>query len=85
MTTKQVAEKYGVKQITVRVWCEKGVFKNARKESSPRGDYWLIPESDLENFTPQGRRGRPFSKNPSNATLAKREQRERVKQAESKK
>ena len=79
LTTKQVAEKYGVKQITVRVWCEKGTFKNAYKETSPRGDYWLIPESDLEGFEPQLRRGRPISENPSKATLAKRRQREQKK------
>lgn len=76
LTTKQVAEKYGVKQITVRVWCEKGVFKNAYKGTSPRGDFWLIPESDLEGFQPQLRRGRPASSNPSKAALAKRAQRE---------
>lgn len=77
LTTKQVAERFGVKQITVRVWCEKGIFKNAFKGTSPRGDFWLIPESDLENFQPQRRPGRPTSKNPSKATISKRMQRER--------
>jgi hypothetical protein len=80
LTTKQVAEKYGVKQITVRVWCEKGVFKNAYKETSPRGDFWQIPETDLEAFEPQLRRGRPASATPSKATLAKRQQREQKKE-----
>jgi hypothetical protein len=79
LTTKQVAERYGVKQITVRVWCEKGVFKNAYKDTSPRGEYWLIPESDLEGFEPQLRRGRPNSTNPSKAALAKRQQRNHEK------
>ncbi len=77
LTTREVAEKYGVKQITVRVWCEKGVFKNAYKETSPRGDFWQIPESDLKGFEPQKRRGRPTSENPSKAALAKRAQREK--------
>lgn len=76
LTTREVAEKYGVKQITVRVWCEKGMFKNAYKDTSPRGDFWQIPETDLEGFEPQLRRGRPTSINPSKAALAKRHQRE---------
>ena len=76
LTTKEVAEKVGVKQITVRVWCEKGIFKNAFKEESPRGPYWVIPEEDLKNFTPQLRRGRPTDINPSKAAIAKRRQRE---------
>lgn len=84
LTTKEVAEKYGVKQITVRVWCEKDVFKNAYKETSPRGDFWQIPELDLEGFKPQLRRGRPASNNPSKAALAKRAQREREKSPKSK-
>lgn len=78
LTTKQVAEKLNVKQVTVRAWCDKGFFKNARKESSPRGDYWLIPETDIENFE-KPIRGRKQSANPSKATLAKRTQREREK------
>jgi predicted site-specific integrase-resolvase len=75
LTTKQVAERIGVKQVTVRSWCEKGLFKNARKENSPRGEYWMIPETDLENFElpPKGRKP---SKNQSKAALAKRRQRE---------
>ncbi len=78
LTTKQVAEKLSVKQVTVRAWCDKGFFANARKESSPRGDYWVIPETDLKNFKPPIR-GRKESANPSKATLAKRAQRMREK------
>lgn len=81
LTAKEVAEKFGVKPITVRVWCEKGKFPNARKKESQFGvKYWAIPESDLNNFKPQLRLGRPTSDNPSKATLAKRAQRERDKQ-----
>ena len=79
LTTKQAAEKIGVKQVTVRSWCEKGLFKNARKENSPRGEYWIIPEADLEGFEPPPK-GRKLSKNPSKTALAKRRQREQEKQ-----
>lgn len=78
LTTKQVAERLKVKQVTVRAWCDKGFFKNARKESSPRGDFWLIPETDLNNFELPPR-GRKKSQNPSKAAIAKRAQREREK------
>jgi len=80
LTAREVAEKLGVKPITVRVWCDKGKFPNAHKIKSGFGvEYWVIPESDLEGFQPQLRRGRPSAENPSRATLAKRAQREREK------
>ena len=50
LTTKQVAERLGVAQLTVRVWCAAGRFNGARLAESPRGDYWVIPESALVNF-----------------------------------
>jgi len=81
LTTKEAAEKLGVKQVTVRAWCDKGLFKYARKESSPRGDYWVIPEKDIKNFVPP-EKGRKKSDNPSKAALAKRAQREREKLAD---
>lgn len=77
LTAREVAEKFGVKAITVRVWCEKGRFPNAYKKQSAFGvEYWAIPELDLKDFKPQLRRGRPTVTNPSKATLAKRRQRE---------
>jgi uncharacterized protein YjcR len=79
LTTKQVAEKLNVKQVTVRAWCDKGLFANARKETSPRGDYWVIPEADLKNFELPSR-GRKQSASPSKAALAKRRQREQDQQ-----
>lgn len=50
LTTGEVAERIGAAEISIRVWAAKGRFPGARKEPSPRGDYWLIPESDLEGF-----------------------------------
>ena len=78
LTTKQIAEEYKVAERAVRRWCENGKFPNARKEQTPRGDYWLVPDTDLKGFTaPES--GRPKSDNPSKAALAKRAQREREK------
>lgn len=79
LTTKEVAEKLKVKQVTVRAWCDKGLFKSARKETSPRGDYWLIPEAELKGFQKPAR-GRKEAANPSKVALAKRAQRERERQ-----
>lgn len=78
LTTKELAEKFKVAERVARRWCENGRFPNARKEQTPRGDYWLIPEIDTKNFVLPNR-GRKQSANPSKATLAKRAQREREK------
>ena len=52
LTPGDVAERYGVSAITVRVWCRRGLFPNATSVETPRGPYWTIPEGDLEGFTP---------------------------------
>lgn len=51
LTAKAVAERYGKSPRTVRKWCEDGLFPNAAVEETPFGSGWLIPESDLDNFT----------------------------------
>jgi len=72
----ELAEKYQVNRRIVLGWIAGGKFPNARKIDPPVGKpYWLVPESDLTNFEPPGRRGRPLSDNPSPAALAKRQQR----------
>jgi len=58
LTTKEVAERIGAAPISVRIWASEGRFPGARKETHPRGDYWLIPETDLIGFVNPGR-GRP--------------------------
>jgi hypothetical protein len=50
LNVHQVAERLGVPVSSVRVWVWKGRFAGARKESTPLGDYWEIPESALEGF-----------------------------------
>ncbi len=58
LTVHEVAERLGAGVGSVRVWAWKGRFPGARKESTPLGDYWLIPESALESFE-LGTAGRP--------------------------
>jgi hypothetical protein len=50
LTTGEVAQRIGAAEISVRVWAAKGRFPGARKETTPRGDYWLIPEDALKGF-----------------------------------
>lgn len=58
LTVKEAAEKIGAAAISVRVWANRGLFPGARKESTPMGEYWLIPETALANFE-MGKPGRP--------------------------
>lgn len=62
-TIRQAAEITGASVTSLRIWLANDEerakrFPNARKESSPIGDYWLIPESDIEGYKNPGR-GRP--------------------------
>jgi hypothetical protein len=50
LNVREVAEKLGVEVSSVRVWVWKGRFPGARKETTPLGEYWLIPESALDGF-----------------------------------
>ncbi len=50
LTTSEVAERLGVAQVTVNVWCLQGKFPNAEREETARGPVWAIPESDLSDF-----------------------------------
>jgi predicted DNA-binding transcriptional regulator AlpA len=66
LTVKEVAEITGASVNSIRVWLNDEVkkrerFPNAERMSSPRGDYWLIPESDLKGYQNPGR-GRPRKK-----------------------
>jgi predicted site-specific integrase-resolvase len=58
LTAAQVAERLDVSPATVRLWCSQGRFKAARLVEHPRGDYWEIPESEVETFIPP-KAGRP--------------------------
>ena len=71
LTTADVAGRLGRPERTVRLWCKQGRFKGARSESTPRGDYWLIPESALKDFQ-EPERGRPAKAKDNGKTARKR-------------
>lgn len=58
LTVREVSERTGAAIPTVNLWCRSGRLEGAYQESSPYGDYWLIPESVLEGVVVRGR-GRP--------------------------
>jgi excisionase family DNA binding protein len=58
LTTKEVAERIGVKYTTVMLWLREKKLPGAMKEDSPRGYYWLIPESSISGIQKRGQ-GRP--------------------------
>jgi hypothetical protein len=68
LTTTEVAGRLKAADVTVRLWCRQGRFPNARLVEHPRGDYWLIPESEVKKFEPP-QIGRPPGK-PSTANKA---------------
>ncbi len=62
-TIREAAQVMGASESSIRVWLSDESerakrFPNARKESTPIGDYWLIPESDVKGYKNPGR-GRP--------------------------
>lgn len=60
LTTAEAAERLGVAQVTVNVWCLRGLFPNAIREETPRGPVWMIPEGEVRSFVKpkRGRRAR---------------------------
>lgn len=69
LTIKQVSERTGASHSSIRVWLSDEDertrrFPNAIKERPPAGPgYWLIPESDLGDYSNPGR-GRPRKVQP---------------------
>ena len=63
LSTSEVAERLGVAQVTVNVWCLQGKFPNAEREETARGPVWAIPESDLSSFVKPAA-GRPPKSSP---------------------
>jgi predicted site-specific integrase-resolvase len=61
MTTKEVAEKYGVSRPTVIQWCQKNAIK--RKLGGNGVMEYIITEKDLKKF--ENRRGRGWKKGRS--------------------
>lgn len=62
LTVKEAAAKIGSAQASIRVWLSQGRFPGAYKESTPLGDYWLIPESEVAAFERRTPGPRPGSK-----------------------
>jgi hypothetical protein len=58
LTVKEAAAQIGAAEISVRIWAKAGRFPGAKKEDTPMGSYWLIPESAIASFENPGR-GRP--------------------------
>ncbi len=61
LTTREAAARLDESERLVRLWCQQGRFPHARRVEHPRGDYWVIPESDLVNFE-KPKMGRPSTK-----------------------
>ena len=54
----ELADRYGVDGSTVRYWRIQGKFPNAQAvQPTGPGHVWLVPETDLEHFTPPRRPG----------------------------
>jgi excisionase family DNA binding protein len=58
LTVREAAQRIGAAESSVRLWVRRGRFPGAKLEESPVGSYWLIPDTDLENFE-MGSPGRP--------------------------
>jgi hypothetical protein len=58
LTVREAAQQIGAAQVSVRIWASQGRFPGAHKESTPFGDFWMIPESALDGF----QMGRPGPK-----------------------
>lgn len=60
MTAVEFAEKMGVDRTTVLRWLRLKLVPGAVKETSPRGDYWQIPQAALKMERPlPGRKRQP--------------------------
>lgn len=69
LTVRQVAERTGAAIPTVNLWCRSGRLEGAYQESSPYGDYWLIPEASIKGVMVRGRGRPPKPKVDSGAKL----------------
>jgi Helix-turn-helix domain len=52
LTIAEVARIKNRDRSTVLRWVQRNFFPNAKLMESPLGDYWLIPETDLDGFQP---------------------------------
>jgi transposase len=75
-TTGELVKRYKVYKSTVLTWCKNGTFPNAFMQKNGNRSRWVVPASDLENFTPR-KKGKERSRNPLPLTVLKRAQRAR--------
>jgi predicted site-specific integrase-resolvase len=68
LSTADVAKRLTADETTVRLWCRQGYFPNARQI----GRGWIIPESDVTNFTPPKMGRPPKSKEETAPTAGKK-------------
>ena len=58
LTVREIMEKTGMPLSTVSLYCRTKRFPNARKKHTQFGDFWVVPETDLDLISKR-RRGRP--------------------------
>jgi hypothetical protein len=68
LTTKKALEMLKARGVevsypTIALWVREGKFEGARREETPRGPVWLIPEESVVNFQPPTM-GRPPKSKP---------------------
>lgn len=68
LTVREVHEKTGAAIPTVNLWCRSGRLEGAYQESTPYGDYWLIPEESIKGIVVRGRGRPPKAKSNGAAT-----------------
>jgi hypothetical protein len=63
LTVKQVAERIGAGESSVRLWAKDGRFPGAELIKPPAGlPYWMIPDGDLDKFEKQRPGPKPTAK-----------------------
>jgi hypothetical protein len=72
LTVKEVAARLGATDGAVRAWCIAGRFPGADKQQSPIGEFWLIPESALAQFSIRKSGPKPKTKAPISDTPKRR-------------
>lgn len=73
-----LAERYKIDKSNIRRLIRQGVFPNASKKKGNKGNFWVVPESDLKAFTPR-KAGRQPTSLPTKKVLAARTLRQKYK------
>lgn len=62
LTIAEIAEKENIDRSTVLKRIQRNLYPNARRVKSPVGEYWVIPDSDLINVSPDSLKPGPKAK-----------------------